>query len=120
MLPTIYVLGIIVSALAAISLTISGFQTSFLNGLVWLCLLGPAVFLTLVTTWRIILELCYAFFQLLLMVQDVTGVVDRISGQADQIGDAVEQVQSDLPRITFWRSSKKKIAREDADNRRHD
>ena len=108
MLPTIYVLGIIVSALASISLIVSGFQTSLSQGFVWLCLLGPALFLTLVTTWRIILELCYAFFQLLLMVQDVTGVVDRISGQTDQIGDVVEQVQSDLPRITFWRSNKKK------------
>ncbi|MGB1579949.1 MAG: DUF4282 domain-containing protein [Nevskiales bacterium] len=107
MLPTIYVLGIVLSALACISLVANGFQGGFLPGLAWLLILGPAAFLALVTLWRIILELCFAFFQLLYMLQNMSGVVDRISGQTDQIGDVVEQVSTDLPRITFWRSRKR-------------
>lgn len=108
MLPTIYVLGIILSGLAAMTLTVKGFGESITNGLFWVFILGPAVFLTLVTTWRVILELCFGFFQLIVMLQNMTGVVDKISGQTDQIGDVVEQVSTDLPRITFWRSSRKK------------
>ena len=107
MLPTIYVLGIVVAAIATIGLTINGFRESLGSGLVWVCLLGPALLIATVTAWRVILELCFGFFQLIYMLQNMTGVVDKISGQTDQIGDAVEQVSSDLPRITFWRSKKK-------------
>ena len=107
MLPTIYLLGIALSALASVSLIAHGFQGSFTSGMVWLLVLGPASFLALATLWRIILELCFAFFQLLYMLQNMSGVVDKISGQTDQIGDVVEQVSTDLPRITFWRSRKR-------------
>lgn len=97
MLPTIYALGILLGLLLTLYLVVQAFQTSLLKGLVWVLLLGPAVFLALVAALRIGLEFLLAIFRLVLHVERLDEIAHRIQGQT-------EEIATDLPRIRFWRS----------------
>jgi hypothetical protein len=97
MLPTIYVLGIALAAMLTLYLIVDGFRDGWLAGIVWLLLLGPAVFLALVGALRIGLEFLLAIFRLVLHVERLDEVAHTIQGQTEEIAE-------DLPRIQFWRA----------------
>lgn len=97
MLPTIYVLGIALSAMLTLYLIVHGFRDDWLTGLAWLLLLGPAVFLALVGALRIGLEFLLAIFRLVVHVERLDEVAHTIQGQTEEIAE-------DLPRIQFWRA----------------
>ncbi len=104
MLPTIYVIGVLFSALAAFYLIMAGFRASTLEGFAWLVVFGPASFLAMTTVWRILLELCFGFFQVVLRIEQIHTVALKISGQAEEISGQADQIAAVMPRITFWRS----------------
>ncbi len=97
MLPTIYLLGIVLAVMLTLYLIASGFRDSWRAGLLWLLVLGPAVFLALVGALRILLEFLLAIFRLVVHVERLDEVAHTIQGQTEEIAE-------DLPRIQFWRS----------------
>ncbi len=97
MLPTIYLLGIVLSAILTLYLIASGFRSSALLGVLWLIVLGPATFLALVAALRIGMEFLLAIFRLVVHVERLDDVAHRIQGQTEEIAE-------DLPRIQFWRA----------------
>jgi hypothetical protein len=97
MLPTIYLLGIVLAAMLTLYLIVHGFRDGWFTGLVWLLLLGPAVFLALVGALRIGLEIVLAIFRLVVHVERLDEVAHTIQGQTEEIAE-------DLPRIQFWRA----------------
>ena len=97
MLPTIYVLGTVLAVLFTLYLVVQAFRSSWVEGLVWLLLLGPAVLLALITALRIGLESLLAIFRLVLHVERLDDIAHRIQGQT-------EEIATDLPRIRFWRA----------------
>lgn len=96
-IPVLYVLAMGFSAMLSIYLVMQGFRDSWLMGLLWLFLLGPALFIALVVAARIALEFLVSVFHIALHVEEVTAAAGRIEGQT-------EDIRSDLPRIQFWRS----------------
>jgi len=99
MLPTLFVLAIIASALWVVAYAVQGFSTSLTDGLVRLLLVGPLAFLTLVTCVRVALELCLAIF--------------RLAVHASRMAGHTEDIAGGLPRITFWKSARKKGGEDD-------
>jgi hypothetical protein len=99
MLPTLFLLAIVASAIWVAAYVAEGFSTSRYQGLLRLLLLGPAAFLTLVTLARIALELCLAIF--------------RLAVYAGRMAGHTEDIAGGLPRITFWKSGRR---REDGDD----
>jgi hypothetical protein len=97
MLPTIYLLGIVLAAMLTLYLIAHGFRDGWFTGLAWLLLLGPAVFLALVGALRIGLEIVLAIFRLVVHVERLDEVAHTIQGQTEEIAE-------DLPRIQFWRA----------------
>ena len=93
MLPTLFVLAIVASALWVLAYIGQGFGESIREGLLRL-LLGPLAFLCLVTFARIALELCLAIFRLAVYASRMAGHTEDIAGG--------------LPRIQFWKSGKKR------------
>lgn len=94
MLPTLFVLAIIASALWVVAYAVQGFSTSLTDGLVRLLLIGPLAFLTMVTCARVALELCLAIF--------------RLAVHASRMAGHTEDIAGGLPRIQFWKSARRK------------
>jgi hypothetical protein len=90
MLPTLFVVAIIGSALWVITYVAQGFAKSQGEGLLRLLLIGPLAFLTLVTVARVALELCLAIF--------------RMAVHASRMAGHTEDIAGGLPRITFWKA----------------
>lgn len=99
MLPTLFVLAIVASALWVVAYAVQGFSTSLTDGLVRLLLVGPLAFLTLVTCARVALELCLAIF--------------RLAVHASRMAGHTEDIAGGLPRITFWKSPRRKGGEDD-------
>lgn len=97
MLPTIYGAGLVLAALLTLYLVAVAFRDSWGEGMAWLLLLGPAVFISLVGALRIGLEFLLAIFRLALHVERLDDIAHRIHGQTEEIAE-------DLPRIQFWRA----------------
>jgi hypothetical protein len=94
MLPTLFLLAILASAIWVLGYVLEGFSIGLYHGLLRLLLLGPAAFLTLVTLARIALELCLAIF--------------RLAVHASRMAGHTEDIAGGLPRITFWKGGRKK------------
>lgn len=100
MLPTLYVFGIVFAAIAALYLVVDSWtENSWFARIAWCGLFAPALFCASVIAWRIILELCFSFFQLVIYVRELHDEVQRVAGTTVDIA-------TDLPRIQFWRSYK--------------
>lgn len=96
MLPTLFVLAIGASAWAVLVYVAQGFAQSMGLGLLRLLLIGPIVFLVLVTLARVLLELCLAVF--------------RIAVHASRMAGHTEDIAGGLPRIQFWKTPRRKGA----------
>ena len=94
MLPTLFVLAIVASALWAAAYAAQGFSHSLGEGLLRLLLTGPLAFLTMVTCARVALELCLAIF--------------RLAVHASRMAGHTEDIAGGLPRITFWKTTRRK------------
>jgi hypothetical protein len=94
MLPTLFMLAILASALWVAAYVAEGFSISLAKGLLRLLLLGPSAFLILVTLARVALELCLAIF--------------RLAVHASRMAGHTEDIAGGLPRITFWKTGKKR------------
>jgi hypothetical protein len=90
MLPGIYGIGIALSAVFTIYVVFLNFKGSLRDGLLWALLLGPAMFLGLVTALRVVLEFLLAFFRM-------AWYVEHVAGQA-------EGIRKDLPRFGWWKT----------------
>ncbi|MDE0853096.1 MAG: DUF4282 domain-containing protein [Nevskia sp.] len=101
MLPTLFVLAIVASALWVVAYTAQGFSHSLGEGLLRLLLTGPLAFLTLVTCVRVALELCLAIF--------------RLAVHASRMAGHTEDIAGGLPRITFWKTPRRRNG-EDGDD----
>ena len=104
MLPLIYTFMLVLSAIGVLYLTLSAFERSLPDGLLWLLLMGPALFLAVVITTRVVLELVLAAFRIAVRVEQVQATTENIAGSTE--------VFSDLPRITFWRAFRGKTERD--------
>lgn len=100
MLPLIYTILIAFDGIGVIYLVWLAFQRSLRDGLLWLCIVGPALFMAVVITVRIILELVMAAFRIAVRVEQVEATAQSIAGRTE--------VLSDLPSITFWRAFRSK------------
>jgi len=94
MLPTLFVLAIVASALWVLAYIGQGFGDSLREGLLRLLLIGPLAFLCMVTLARVALELCLAIF--------------RLAVHASRMAGHTEDIAGGLPRIQFWKSGKRR------------
>jgi hypothetical protein len=90
MLPGVYGLGIAVSALFTGYVVVNALRDSLLEGLAWLLLLGPAMFIGLVTALRMLLEFALAVFRMAWYVEHVAG--------------HTEEMRKDMPKFGWWRT----------------
>lgn len=90
MLPVVYGLGIVFSACLASYLTAIAFIGNWLDGLFWLLLAGPLLFIFMVTALRVVLEFVMSVF--------------RLAIQVEAVAAQTEEIATDLPRIQFWKS----------------
>lgn len=100
MMPLIYTFLLVLDAIGVIYLVVTALRVSLVDGLVWLVLLGPALFLAIMITTRVILELVMAAFRIAVRVEQVQVTAQNIAGSTE--------VFSELPRITFWRGFRNK------------
>ena len=96
MVPTIYMLGLILAAVLTLAFVIRSFHESLLYGLMWLLLFGPALFVAVAVILRISLEFILTLFRLAVAVEDLEQSVQGIAGRTHEIAH-------DLPRIQFWK-----------------
>ena len=104
MLPLIYAFLLVLDGIGAVYLTLSAFLRSLADGLMWLLVVGPALFLAVMITTRVVLELVMAAFRIAVRVEQVQATTQDIAGSTE--------VFSDLPRITFWRALRGKPGRD--------
>ncbi len=90
MLPGVYGLGIALAAMFTIYLVYRNFLDSMWEGLAWALLLGPAMFIGLVTALRIVLEFVLAFFRMAWYVEHVAG--------------HTEEMRKDMPKLGWWKT----------------
>lgn len=89
MLPVVYGFGIVLAGLFSAYLVVQAFRTSLNEGFAWL-VLGPAVFLGLVTALRVTLEFALAVF--------------RMAWYVEQVANHTQVVSEELPKFTFLRT----------------
>jgi hypothetical protein len=99
MMPLIYTFLLVFDAIGVAYLIVTAFRLSFGDGLIWLLLIGPVLFLAVMITIRVILELVMAAFRIAVRVEQVQVTAQNIAGSTE--------VFSELPRITFWRGFRK-------------
>jgi hypothetical protein len=104
MLPLIYAILIALDAVGVLYLIWLAFQRSLRDGLLWLCIIGPALFLAVLIAVRVVLELVMAAFRIAVRVEQVEVTAQSIAGRTE--------VLSDLPSITFWRAFRSKSDRD--------
>jgi len=97
MLPVIYGLALALAGFASLYTVIWAFGQEWWLGLTWLLLAGPALFIALAITIRVVLEFVLTVFKLGVYVELLGSQVDSIAGQTEGIAE-------DLPRIRFWKS----------------
>lgn len=97
MLPIIYGLAIAGAALVAVYSTVWGFTQSLWAGLGWLLVAGPALFLAIVISVRVLLEFVLTLFR-------IARYMDVLGSQIEGISDQMDSIDADLPRIQFWRT----------------
>jgi len=85
MMPTIYALVMVLAVLICAFFTVDAFLVSWTRGVLWLFLVTPAIFLSIIVTTRIVLELILVIFTLLTYVDQTVDIVVKISGQTDEI-----------------------------------
>lgn len=100
MLPIIYGLAIAGAALLSLYSILWGFSQSWVLGIGWLIVIGPALFLAVVTTVRVLLEFVMTVFR-------IACYMEVLGNQIEGISDQMEGIEEDLPRIQFWRSRKR-------------
>ncbi len=100
MLPIIYGLAIGFAALLTVYWIVWGFGQSWGMGIAWLLVIGPALFVAVVTAIRVFLEFVMTVFRIALFLESLGGQIESIAGQTEEIAE-------DLPRIQFWRSRKR-------------
>ena len=89
MLPGVYGLGIVLAGCFTTYVVALQFKDSFRDGLAWL-VLGPLMFVGLVTALRITLEFVLAVF--------------RVAWYVEQVASHTETVSQELPRFGFLRT----------------
>jgi hypothetical protein len=89
MMPGVYAFGIFLAAVFSLYVTALRFRASAWEGLAWL-VLGPAMFVGLVTALRITLEFVLAVF--------------RVAWYVEQVATHTETVSQELPRFGFLRT----------------
>ncbi|MGH8456745.1 MAG: DUF4282 domain-containing protein, partial [Stenotrophobium sp.] len=106
MAPTIYVLA--ASGVVAINLylAVEAFQQSLTSGLVWLILIMPITSVAGIVTVRVVLESLLSLFRIVVYMETLMERLQTLQGQTESIADKVEELP--LPRIHFWRSSRKR------------
>lgn len=106
MMPLIYSLSLLLSALAALYGIVWAFGQNWWMGLIWLTVVGPALFIALVTTVRVVLEFVLTVFRISCYVEAMGSQVEGIAGQTHEISGS-------LPRIRFWKTSTKEKPKEE-------
>lgn len=94
MAPMLYVLGVLGSLYMVVMYVLDGFSQTATIGMGRLLLIGPVAFLVSVTLIRVALEICLVLF--------------RIAAQLSAMADHTEEIAGGLPRITFWKSWRRK------------
>lgn len=94
MMPALYLLAIIASALVVIGYAAEGFTSSWQLGLLRSLLLAPLGFLVLVTLARVALEMCLVLFRIAVHINKMAGHTEEIAGG--------------FPKIQFWKSFRRK------------
>jgi len=97
MLPVIYGLALSLAGFASLYTVVWAFGQEWWLGLIWLLMAGPALFVALAITIRVVLEFVLTVFKLGVYVELLGNQVDSIAGQTEGIAE-------DLPRIRFWKS----------------
>ena len=90
MLPGIYGIGIAVAAMFTVYVVVLNFKDSTREGLVWALLLGPGMFIGLVTALRVVLEFLLAFF--------------RTAWYVEHVAMHAEEIRKDMPRFGWWKT----------------
>ena len=90
LLPVVYGIGIAVAGLFTVYTIARGFKESTSDGLIWLCLLGPAMFIGLVLALRITLEFVLAFF--------------RMAFYIEHVATHTAEMSKDMPKFGWWRT----------------
>ena len=90
MLPVVYGVGIAVAATFTLYLVVRGFKESLGDGLTWLLLLGPVMFIGLVLALRITLEFVLAFF--------------RMAFYIEHVATHTAEMSKDMPKFGWWRN----------------
>lgn len=117
MVPAIYRLGILVSALTAIACTLAAFRLSWLAGMAWALVLGPALFLAAVVTIRVLLEFVLAVFRMSSELRAVEhrlnevvhelrradATLHRVDDNVDALNRRITAIHEEFPRLAFWR-----------------
>ena len=94
MMPALYLLGIFASAWVMAAYGIEGFTVSSTQGWVRALLIAPMGSLVLVTLTRVALELCLVMFRIAVHINKMAGHTEEIAGG--------------FPKITFWKSFKRR------------
>jgi len=100
MVPTIYTLGLVISALASIYCVGWAFGESLVMGVAWLVVVGPAMFIALTVTIRVLLEFVLTVFRIAFFLEALGGQIDTIANQTEDLSEG-------LPRIRFWKPRRK-------------
>ncbi|MDN5862554.1 MAG: DUF4282 domain-containing protein [Salinisphaera sp.] len=96
MLPFIYGSAIALAGLLSVYSIVWAFEHGFWEGIAWLLLVGPGLFLAVVITVRVLLEFVLIVFR-------IACYMEVMGGQIEGIADQTEDIAGDLPRIMFWR-----------------
>ena len=90
MLPLVYGIGIAVAAMFTVYQVVRAFKDSMWDGVAWLLLLGPAMFIALVLALRITLEFVLAFF--------------RMAWYVEHVASHTKEMSKDMPKFGWWRT----------------
>jgi hypothetical protein len=104
LLPIVYRVVVTAIAIGVVWQVAEAFAVSWLRGVLWLTILGPAVFLGMVTAVRVFLEFVISIFR-------VAVHVEFVSRRMIDIADQTEEIAADLPRIQFWRWGRRREER---------
>lgn len=110
LLEAIYRLAFLIGALPWVVFTVLAFQRSnVVWGLVWAFILGPAVYVVLVTGMRIGIGFAVVSTRLMQELSEMPAAVDRLTAAVDNLHEDLGRLQSTVDRAQFWRAPGRRL-----------
>jgi predicted ABC-type sugar transport system permease subunit len=107
-MPALYLVALAFAAVVPGVLTVIAFNHSTTDGLLFLILVAPLLFVVIAAGLRLSLEFLVAISGLAANMAHVVEVADRLDATLTELDEPISQLSTELRNVQFWRFARRR------------